>query len=272
MNCRRFHELMDRLDTASDPARLDALLAAPEWRQHLSTCDSCRQAVAEVIRPLADMGSLEPPEPPADLKNRILRQMRGERSVLSGLRPVITTLTICLIFLAGYWFRGTVDPDASTAVSGNPNTLETYMFEIGSPDRLNTCLSETVWPIDPAALYRKTPVQKTTHALQLAGAADIQLPTHLVAHGPYRLNSEQIRVDGTDACIPFIAPMGDAVMLQVSRTETTGKVPGYVIQKDPRKVMYYTIVWEQGGWMCRIAGRVPAEYLLDLARELTVSV
>ncbi|HPQ42527.1 MAG TPA: hypothetical protein PLV45_19300, partial [bacterium] len=127
------------------------------------------------------------------------------------------------------------------------------------------------WPMNPSAMYQALPDRIDPHPVMLTGISPVNLPSHLTVHGPYSLNPTHIQVLNSGACIPFVSPFGDAVMLHVTRVDSISRDTRYVVRADPERVLFYTITWEQNGWRYRIAGRFPANYLLDLAREITVS-
>jgi len=268
MNCRHIQALLDGMDSVNDPTGPAAFLTDPDWQRHLNTCETCRKMVDEVLRPLAFISTVEAPPLPG-MKRRTLQRMAPAGPVAGALRPLVTTVSVCLIFLAGYWFRGVVAPSPHHAPPHH--SFQLHPSQTTTP----ACFQDTVWPFNPAAMYQTPPTPHSNHALTLYDAMEVGLPENLATHGPYALVPDRIRIDDTGACIPFVSPFGDAVTLHMSRIRKSDDSPpetGYVLHEDPQRIMFYTVSWIRDGWLFRMAGRVPADYLLDLAREFTITV
>ncbi len=90
---------------ALEPEELDA------FEEHLATCESCRQAVADfgsVAAELALAGT--PASPPPELRDRILDAARAERPNVVPLRPrwqrplvAVAAIAVCAALVLGLW-------------------------------------------------------------------------------------------------------------------------------------------------------------------------
>ena len=102
--------------------------------------------------------------------------------------------------------------------------------------------------------------------------SSLWFPSQLVSHGRYQLDTRHILLNDAEACMAFVSPLGDSLMLHLRRT-TGSQAPDqtYVVRQDPERVMAYSVTWVRDGWICTISGRLPPDYLLGLARELSIT-
>ena len=133
---------------------LDALDPEDRWtyERHLDTCDRCREEVAELRDSAVELAyAAEGPEPPAELRDRILAAARAEpttatvvpirRHWLFPTTAVATAAAACAALGLGLWANSLRDgpPQRVVAIQGAPGNL------IVSGDRatLVVCLDET---------------------------------------------------------------------------------------------------------------------------------
>jgi Putative zinc-finger len=94
------------------------------------------------------------------------------------------------------------------------------------------------------------------------------IPENLKIHGPYALHTETVLMDTGKSCLPFVSPTGHVILLHVS--PSNGNLPSgsFEVRPDPRRVLYHRASWNQSGCAWTIEGRLPPDYLLDLAMEM----
>lgn len=95
--------MADDLHTLSAPYALDALTAEERalFEEHLATCDQCRTDLAGLSDAAASLAfAVEGPQPPAELRGRILAAARNEPSNVVQLRPRRPVVPIAAASLA----------------------------------------------------------------------------------------------------------------------------------------------------------------------------
>ncbi|HZP74075.1 MAG TPA: anti-sigma factor [Gaiellaceae bacterium] len=131
--------MVDDLHTLSAPYALDALTAEERalFEEHLSTCERCRAELAGLADAASSLAfAVEGPEPPAELRGRILAAARSEPSNVVPLRPRRPVFALAAASLAavaaaaavglGVW-AGTLHhslsrEQAAVRVLGNPSS------------------------------------------------------------------------------------------------------------------------------------------------------
>lgn len=276
MNC---HQLRDSIDDFLErnpgmPVVPDAVAGMAE---HLETCRTCRKYIEDVVQPLMDAGTLPAPPLSPELKSRIARSLRAsetERPAWFLLKPLAALAICCLFFVAGYRFGGLRNglPGPGPAITGTA-PIEPWMTGFGmEPGNGMACRYYGDLSGDPGQ-YMASIGDIRPHEIDFPDQSSLVVPSQLVSHGRYRLDTRHIVLNDAEACIAFVSPVGDSLMLHLRRGAAGQASPeqAYVVRENPDRVLGYSVTWAMDGWICTMSGRLPPDYLLGLAQELSVT-
>jgi hypothetical protein len=257
MKCNEYQDLIsDRHDGKIEPDREKALL------EHLQQCRDCSNYAKAFQRVMDEMDSLEAPDLSLEQQHRIWTSLSSANARPFGhflVRSLSFSAAAILIFLFGYLFRGWIHNP--TGKSG-ADVREAILMG----DKSCTAMFDYNYEINPKSIYQL--VQRTDSDNSAVSQLPLPVPRRLNVHGPYSLRPEKIEFWKDALCLPFVSPYGQVLVLQMSRG--TGSKPDrvYQVSEASDKILYHRIAWACGGWQWRIEGRVPADYLLDLAMEV----
>jgi hypothetical protein len=245
MSCEPIRSLFsDHLDGALSTADEDRLGA------HLAECAACRAALARFETHLQALSGAAP-LPPPDLRARTLAAARRERLLRRrGLLLPLAAAASVAVFAGGYGVGRRQGP---------PGPATFTAMELPS-----ACSPERVPRLDRQALRvaRQGPPERR---LAAAGRS-LRLPASLLSHGPY--DTQPAQVLGAGACLPLTAAYGDALVLVVMPAPARAPVGEFVVEPDPRRVLYTRVRWTQSGVAFSLEGRAEARELLELAQEI----
>ncbi|MCD4654070.1 hypothetical protein K8T06_09050 [bacterium] len=258
MNCQQARDVMDSQFENCEEKHLFELKIEEDLAKHLHVCPKCRIYHEDILMPLIDAAQLQPPELSCRLKSRIIQSMTSPPYSYLLFRYSAVFVFCCIIFAAGFFSRNVFDQKIPDQILPFYHSFDTE------------CMSYSSQPMNPSAMFRSFP-QNEPHLLCLTETLNLTLPSLLSAHGPYQLNSNQIQHTNAAACIPFVSPLGEVLTLKIEPTDKPGRSDTFMFYRDKTRVLFYSVSWIHDGWHCEISGRVPPDYLLDLAQELTVS-
>ncbi|MBN1550539.1 hypothetical protein JW979_03670 [bacterium] len=255
MNCETLRELiLSKLDSYAHGSDADIIQA------HLKNCPECQQYVDLLKRSLDILNHTQAPEPsPRQMNNmwdEIASRLPVPRKSSWRLVPAYALVAV-VCFAAGY------------ALKSYRETMRQPATFNSDQDSVNcTALFDYSYPVNPYAIYLPHEPEKATLNLS-PGNGFVSLPGGLTSHGPYAAYTGNIETSGGAACIPFVSPYGHVIVLQIKKSPETLESGSYQISSDRTKVLLNRITWAARGWVWTMEGRVPPDYLLDLAQEMT---
>lgn len=260
MSCDEMRELFsDHLDGALPPEAEDHL------GRHVEECAGCREALARYEMGVGALAGCSP-EPLLDLRERLTRRL-GSEGLLSqpsgaGARSWLPMAAVLAMFAIG------LTVGRSMTLRDDDEARGSHVSPIAWADAC-TGAPLTLPPLDPRA-WRTLSDSGGPDRVVLAGAYTIQLPRRITSHGPYDPDPSASVVQEGSTCLPLHAPLGARLALSVAPA-VTGRPEGagtFVVEIDPRRVLYARILWHQHGLTWSLEGRAEATELLDVAREI----
>ena len=254
MSCDQVRELFsDHLDGALSVEVEDRL------GRHLGGCPSCREALA---RYEAGVGALAgtSPEPSPGFGPGLTRRLGSEgllkRPPGAGAYPWLS-IAAALVFLG----LGLVVGRATGPGGGGPS----------APDWADGCAgtAPAVPALDPRAWRTAAASDEPDLALP-TGPHVLHLPRRLTSHGPYVAGASPSPAPEGSTCLPLSTPLGAGLTLSLRPGASGEAVEGdrFVVEVDPRRVLYGRVVWQQDGLTWSLEGRAETGELLDVAREI----
>lgn len=276
MNCRQVRDWFDDF-LERNPGMPVVPDAVDGMAEHLKTCRACRMYLEDVVQPLIDAGTLPAPPLSPDVKSRIARSLRSsgmEGPVWFLLKPLAALAVCCLFFVAGYRFGGLRNglPGPGPAVTGTV-PVQPWMNGFGmEPGDGMACRYYGDLSGNPGQ-YMASTGEIRRHEIDFPDRSSLEFPSQLVSHGRYRLDTRHMVLSDAEACIAFVSPVGDSLMLHLRRAAAGQASPEqtYVVRENPDRVLGYSVTWAMDGWICTMSGRLPPDYLLGLAKELAIT-
>jgi anti-sigma factor RsiW len=259
MSCEEIRELFSgHLDGDLSPEAEDRLGA------HLGTCRACREELASYETGLGALAGTGP-EPPSDLGPRVVRRLAAE-GLLTGPRKRGTrawgSLAAALVFLGVGLIVGRANPSREDDARRGPGpSVPGWDACAGAP--------AAVAALDPRD-WRALAGAGEPDLTLTAGPHDLLLPRRLLSHGPYDAGAHPAVESGGTTCLPLRTPFGTGLTLGVrpGANGDRGEADRFVVGRDPHRVLYGRVVWQQDGLVWSLEGRAESAELLDVAREI----
>ena len=257
MNCQKVRDTIDDFLEIHGSLSSFRDSCSPELKAHLSECSDCSLYLDEVVMPLVDAPLLESPKVPG--RTRRAARSRTFRSRFRRRVLQLSAITgLCMVFLViGYNLKS---PPPIDVVHLNHET-----FPAGN----NACQLMTVGHFGGGSATG--PVGTVVpHEVSLSGPGSFTLPSKLSARGRYRLDTSRIELTDSEACIAFVSAMGETLVFHLRKLDKPVEEMEYEVTPDPKRVLTYTVTWTSEQWLCSITGRLPPEFLMDFAKELSI--
>ncbi len=259
MNCRQCREYFSHFIDAPPDDDL-----RQEVEVHLTGCERCRVQFREYHTVMEGLESMHIPEPSADMEREMWRDIRQKtRSPAARLRSAALLIPAGIaFFMAGFLLRGLID---SPSAIREPSERSAIQYAACS------ALFHNAYPINPNAVY--DPADESMKSVNFVENREpLRLPAMLSSHGPFSLQADTAETETEQACIPFVSPSGQTLVLRVIPHRDAAPETLFQLSREASRVFYHRISWHHDGFQWILEGRVRPDFLFDLASELKSGV